>query len=200
MGREAVAVADWRGQTAEVKVLLESNEIILRGAIRARIPRTEIAEITTDGDLLRLVAGGEPLTIGLGADQAEKWAAVLRKPPRSLADKLGISADQPAYVVGPLEDEALRGAIEGARTDRRADAAIVVAVVEDRDDLEAAVAVAGAASPLALWCVYPKGAAGSIDGAVVRTELRARGYVDTKSSAVSDRLTATRYSPRRVAS
>ncbi len=111
MGREALATVDWQGQTAEVKALLKSQEIILRRAIRPRIPRSEITDVKVEGDRLCLLATGEPLTLTPGATEAGKWAVVLLKPPPSLAEKLGISAQKRAYVTGPLDDEALRSAL-----------------------------------------------------------------------------------------
>ena len=41
MGREAICTCDWAGEVTEVKALLETSEIILRGGIRKRIPFTE---------------------------------------------------------------------------------------------------------------------------------------------------------------
>lgn len=38
MGREATCTCDWNGIQAEVKALIEPPELILRGAIRRRIP------------------------------------------------------------------------------------------------------------------------------------------------------------------
>ena len=90
MGREARAIAAWRGQTAQVKALLESHEIVLRGGIRARIPRSDVTAVATVGGRLDLLAAGEPLVLTLGEPEAGKWAAALLRPPPSLADKLGV--------------------------------------------------------------------------------------------------------------
>jgi hypothetical protein len=46
MGREAFATCTFRGQTAQVKALLEAQEIILRGAIRTRLARQSLSAIT----------------------------------------------------------------------------------------------------------------------------------------------------------
>ena len=46
---------------------------------------------------------------------------------------------------------------------------------------------------LPLWTVYPKGKAGQFGDTAIRTALRDAGWRDTKSCAVSERLTATRY-------
>ena len=44
-----------------------------------------------------------------------------------------------------------------------------------------------------VWVVYPKGPDASPSDTEVRTAMRGWGYVDNKTSAVSDALTATRY-------
>jgi hypothetical protein len=66
-------------------------------------------------------------------------------------------------------------------------------VLASHADLEAALAVARAAPALPLWCVYGKGKHGGIGDAAIRKYLRDHGYIDSKSCAVSDNLTATRY-------
>ena len=66
-------------------------------------------------------------------------------------------------------------------------------MLHEEADLDAAVTLAASAPRLALWCVYPKGRTSPVGDAVVRAYLRQRGYIDSKSSAISDRLTATRY-------
>jgi hypothetical protein len=44
------------------------------------------------------------------------------------------------------------------------------------------------------WCVYGKGKFATISDGDIRAYLRAQRYVDNKTTAVSERLTATRYS------
>ena len=42
MGRTSITIAQWQGQTAEVRALLEATEIVLRGGIKARVARAAI--------------------------------------------------------------------------------------------------------------------------------------------------------------
>ena len=44
-----------------------------------------------------------------------------------------------------------------------------------------------------VWVVHGKGPDADQSDALVRIAMRGRGYVDNKTSAVSDKLTATRY-------
>ncbi|WP_298443399.1 hypothetical protein [Gordonia sp. (in: high G+C Gram-positive bacteria)] len=242
MGREAIGTATWRGATAEVKVLLESQDLILRGGIRARLPRAGISDVVADGERVRVRVNGEPLVLILGEPEAGRWAEALLKAPPTLAEKLGISAATPARVRGvadharraahpgapppprrPLRPpppppvasprprrrapraggggpphDALRAALAGAETEMVGEASALVAVLHDATDLDAAVAVAETVPDLPVWFVYPKGTSGPIGGETVRARLRERGYIDSKTSAVSDRFTATRYRRRTI--
>lgn len=193
MGREAVAVAHWRGTVEEVKALLESQEIILRGAIKARILRSGISNIAVDGDELSLCSNGELLTLELGAAEAVKWRDTLLKPPPSLAGKLGIGPDSPAFVMGNSDDSELNGALAGAKCASPSDAHVLLAITKSPADLAAAFATATQRPELFLWCVFNKGIAVEFGDTAVRAFMRERGYIDSKSCAVSAQLTATRY-------
>jgi hypothetical protein len=193
MGREAEALCHWAGTSGQAHILLESSEIILRGELRARIPRASIRSFRAqDGDLTVDAAAGR-LVAELGGTLAESWAAALAKPPPGLAAKLGVGPGNPAFVTGDLSDAALADALSGAIVAAVADARQIVAVLLSRADLDAALSLATAHPDLPVWCVYPKGAKADPGDATVRAGFRAAGWMDTKTSAVSDRLTATRY-------
>jgi hypothetical protein len=193
MGREAVAVCRWQGDVAEAKILLESQEIILRGDVRARIARGSITGARVDGDDLVVTAAAGELVVELGSIQAAKWAAAILKAPPTLASKLGIDAARRAFVIGVVADATLADALDGATTDVPGEAAVLVAVVLSDAELAAAFAVAETLPTLAVWCVYGKGKAAITGDGAVRAFMRSQGYVDSKSCAVSGALTATRY-------
>lgn len=194
MGREAVAVARWRGAAEEVKVLLESQEIILRGAIKARFARSGISDVVAEGRALALRCDGEALVLELEEAEAAKWRDALLKPPPSLSDKLGIGPSKCAFVIGKGEDPELWGALASASCVGPGDASVLLAILNSEADLQAAFAVARQHTHLALWCVYPKGKDAPIGDRAIREFMRGSGYMDNKSCAVSARLTATRYS------
>ncbi len=196
MGREAAAICRWRGARAETKALLETHEIILRGDLRLRIDRASIGAMSLDGASLNLTVSGEPLALELGAKEAGKWLAALQKPAPTLAEKLGVSAARPAFVLGAIDDAALQAALAGAMTRDVQQAAVLIAILRDEADLSAAISQALAAPNLPVWCVYAKGKSASPSDAEIRAAMRARGLIDTKISAVSDTLTATRYRMR----
>lgn len=191
MGREATAFVEVGGEGGEVKAVLEARELILRGSIRRRYPKDSIADLRVEAGALCFASGGEAVALHLGEPVATRWASAIRKPLPSLRDKLDLKGL--ALVLGRCDDPDLIAALDGGRTDRAEDASVLIACIEGAADLDAALAVPGG---LPIWAVYPKGAVGLGDAAI-RAQLRALGYRDSKSCAVSDRLTATRYHPPR---
>lgn len=192
MGREAVVRAEVGGEAGEVRALLEAGELILRGDLRRRFPRAEIADLRVEGGALLFRSGGEVVRLALGETSAAAWRKALLTPPPDLRAKLGLAKGAKALLVGACDDAALAAALDGARTEVPAEAAMVVARIDGPEDLAAAQAACGA---LPLWAVYAKGKAATFGDAAIRTALRAAGWRDVKSCAVSDRLTATRYLP-----
>lgn len=197
MGREAIAVAHWRGEVAEVKALLESTEIILRGTIKARIPRSSISEISVSADELKVRCDGKPLVLELGETEARKWREVLVKPPPTLASKLGVGPEKLAFVIGNNKDSELATALKGARSTSPKTATAFVAILRSEADLKAAYSKASKYPELFLWCVYAKGKNAIPSDSTVRSFMRGNGYTDNKSCAVSADLTATRYGKKR---
>ena len=196
MGREAETFAHWQGQSAEVRALLESGEVILRGGIRDRVPRAAITGMSVDQGDLRLLTDRGPLVLELGAVEAARWVAALQKPVPTLAQKLGAHAACLAYVTGSLADADLGAALQGCTTAKLAEAGVLVVVLDSPGDLAAAYTLAQSAPRLMIWCVYRKGRSAAVTDAAVRTYFRDRGYIDSKACAVSDTLTATRYGKR----
>ena len=194
MGREAEGHAVWRGVSGAVKALLESDAIILRGEVRARLPRDGLMGWRVEGEDLCLRSGGEPLVLTLGAKEAAAWVKALDKPLPSLAAKLGVSAAARAWVMGGPAPDEIAVAVAGAEAPRPRGAALIVAVLTGPGDLEAALA-AGRASGLRVWCVHGKGKAAAVGDAAVRAAFRDAGWMDIKACAVSEAFTATLYRP-----
>ncbi|WP_284165467.1 hypothetical protein [Frigidibacter sp. SD6-1] len=197
MGREAICTIRWQGEAAEGKALLEGEEIVLRGDIRARIPRAAITRAEVDGEGLRLLTAGSWLELDLGAKAAESWRKAILKGPPTLAEKLGVGCGARAFALTPLTDEAVIAALSGALAPQAAGAAFLIAELKSDAGLEAALAAAEAPAAPPIWCLFPKGKGAEPPDARVREVFRAAGFVDVKSCAVSARLTATRYQRRR---
>jgi hypothetical protein len=194
MGREAEGHAAWRGESGAVKALLESDAIILRGEVRARLPRDGLMGWRVEGEDLCLGSRGEPLVLTLGAKEAAAWVKALDKPLPSLAAKLGVSTAARAWVMGGPAPDEIAVAVAGAAAPGPQGAALIVAVLTGPGDLAAALA-AGQASGLRVWCVHGKGKAAAVGDAVVRAAFRDAGWMDIKACAVSEAFTATLYRP-----
>ncbi len=72
-------------------------------------------------------------------------------------------------------------------------ARMLVAVISKPGELERMADFHATMLCKTVWVVHQKGRDAFPSDAEIRIELRSRGYVDNKTSAVSDKLTATRY-------
>jgi hypothetical protein len=197
MGLEARCPCRWNDGSGEVRALLEARELIVRGDLKRTIPIAAITLVRVKGGELCLRVGTEEVVLGLGAARAERWAKKLAALPRTLAQKLGVGPSSKALVIGTAEDPALREALADGEASRAEDAHLSVAVISNTATLQHALQVhATLPRGAPIWVVHGKGALAAFGEAPVRRIMRAAGYKDTKVSAVSDTLSATRYSRR----
>jgi hypothetical protein len=194
MGRDAEGHARFRGAEGAVRALLESDGIILRGDVRGKLPRAGLMGWRVEDDDLCLSSEGEPLVLTLGAKEAAAWVRALDKPVPSLAAKLGVSPSAQAWVIGGPAPEEIAVAVAGAEVPGPGGAAVIVAVLSGPGDLEAAL-VAGQKTGLRVWCVHGKGKGAAVPDGRVRAAFRDAGWMDIKSSAVSEGFSATLYRP-----
>lgn len=101
MGRELKTTIVADGVRGMALVLLESEEIIVRGDLRQRIPFSSISAARVAGTTLDITHALGHLSIDLG-DSAEAWLARIRSP-KSLIDKLGVAATHRVVVLS-LDD------------------------------------------------------------------------------------------------
>lgn len=193
MGREATVDAQVGTEHGEVRVLLESSELILRGGVRRRFARTDIRDIRVDGEVLRMQAHGEEVALRLGQKAAVGWAAAITRPPPTLRMKLGLTEGKLAFAIGQLSDVQLSEAVAERLTNDVRLANMIVAVVFSASDLARTEGVQAMNPSIPIWVVYPKGSNVAFGDSEIRKVLRARGLRDTKSCAVSNVMTATRY-------
>jgi hypothetical protein len=199
MGREAVCNCDWGGTVVEVKALLETSEIILRGAMRRRIQFSEMKHVSAGADRLRFTVAGEPVQLALGP-AAEKWAAAIRNPPPTLARKLGITDKTVVRVIGDVCDESLNEALAKAAAITGKNADLILACVDSPESLYAALrdAKAQLLKGVPIWVVYAKGPGHAINETGIRSLLRENGMIDTKVASVSAKHTALRFVLRKT--
>ena len=115
-----------------------------------------------------------------------------------MAEKLGVSAQLPAYVLGAVDDAPLIDALSGATVATPEAAAILVAILLDPADLPRAATFALDHPDKHIWMVHQKGKGAAVGDTTVRGYMRDLGFIDSKTSAVSDQLTTTRDRLRKV--
>ncbi|WP_448950875.1 hypothetical protein [Labrys neptuniae] len=194
MGREARTTCRWNGGSGEVRALLETSELILRGAFQARYALADLTNIRVEGVSLVFTAGDGDIALALGAKPAASWAKKMLAPPPSLADKLGLSPNSKAWLIGTTDSPELISALHGHETAAREEIRLSLAVTGDAAELRAALTwheKLPAGTPI--WIVHGKGAGTDFGEAPVRTLMRKAGYRDNKACAISEKLSATRY-------
>lgn len=196
MGREATVQCRWADESGLCNVLLETHELVVRGALRRRVAVADLLEVSVKGDELNFRVGQDAVSFSLGPALAQRWAKAIATPPPTLASKLGISAASRLRVIGEIESEELKAAIAEADTSKSKEADLVVVSVGSAIDLELALNQIpnGPSGSTPLWIVYPKGRHAKHFGETsVRETLRRRGFIDTKVASVSSDWTALRF-------
>ncbi|MEJ6403958.1 hypothetical protein [Yoonia sp. 2307UL14-13] len=183
----------WQGAVAEARLHLDSAALTLRGDIRATIARSDMRDVALTDDGVLVATPNGDLLMEFSPDASARWRKALLKTPPTLAEKLGVSEDSPAYVQGVLDDAALKAALINNLVSTPEDAGILVAIILEDRDLDNAAALAQSYPAKHIWLVYRKGKAAVIGDTVIRSHMRGLGFIDSKTSAVSDQLTATRY-------
>ncbi len=192
MGRETECIVYRGDRSATAKVLLETNEMIIRGELRMTISFTEIREVTVDSGTLAVTMPDEIISLELGPI-ADIWAARMRNP-RTLIDKLGLKPGHRVWIIDVEDAEfrrqlEARGIIPTIET-RDLDAIIFgIAVLSDLDRLSALRATIRPNGMI--WVVSPKGRPDLRDIDIYATA-KAHGLVDTKVAAFSKVLTANK--------
>lgn len=169
----------------EGKALLESEELVVRGNVRLRIPFREVHAVEADGDILRVAWTSGEVALELG-DRAARWADRIRNP-RTLADKLGLAPGLKVGVVG-IADEVLAGY---GSPERGADLLFVGA--ESRADLGRIAELAPLLAPAGgIWVVAPKGRPDPTENDVLAAG-REAGLTDVKVARFSATHTAHKF-------
>jgi hypothetical protein len=181
MGNEVLTRVELGGQAAEAKALLETDEVIVRGALKARIPFREMKDVRAEDGVLHLRWNEGDVRIHVGKDAA-KWAEKIRNP-KSVLDKLGIKSAQKISVLGEvdghfIEELQARGADVSRKARRQSD--VIFLAATRREDLQRLDELRGSLAPAgAIWVLRPKGNP-AISESDVMAAGKAAGLVDVK--------------------
>lgn len=186
MGNEVTCRIELDGTAADAKVLLETEELIVRGRPAVKVPFKDAKNVSAKDGVLALQWNGSSLRVHLGRE-AEKWAEKIRNP-KSVIDKLGVKAGQKISIVGPL-DSAFLGALD-VSTRLRKDSDVIFLAANHRDDLQRLAKLRESLSPSgAIWVIRPKGVK-EITESEVMAAGKAAGLVDVKVVKFSETHTA----------
>ena len=181
MGNEVLTRVELGGQAAEAKALLETDEVIVRGALKARIPFREMTDVRADDGVLCLRWNDDDVRIHVGKDAA-KWAEKIRNP-KSVLDKLGIKSAQKVSVLGDvdahfIEELQARGADVSRKVRRQSD--VIFLAAHRREELQRLGELRESLAPAgAIWVLRPKGNPAISEGDVMAAG-KAAGLVDVK--------------------
>jgi coenzyme F420-reducing hydrogenase delta subunit len=192
MGAEALCTVDYNGQTVEAKAHLETDSIIVRGALRLTIPLQEIVNVEAADGVLTVTFKGERAAFHVGS-YAAKWEDKIRNP-KTLLEKLGVKASARVSVLGvtdPLFWQQLRAITNDISEGKPAgDSDWIFLQAEDTDTLQQLVPLQDCLKRNgAIWVVYPKGQKHITEVGVINTGI-ASGLVDVKVARFSDTHTA----------
>jgi hypothetical protein len=183
VGREIICRVRHEGRTAQVKALLETDAVILRGEIKANLPFSSLTRIEAKDGELRL----NDTVLELG-DASTKWREKILHPP-TLLDKLGIKPGSRSALID-FEDRSFMGELpydegmcEGVEYD---------AVLFHASTLADLGRLPQIGKNTMLWIIYPKGRK-DITEAQVFAAGKAAGLVDIKTCRFSDTLTGLKF-------
>jgi hypothetical protein len=196
MGREAKILVQLADTSGACTVLLEAHELILRGAIKAKLLLSELSGVHLQSNGLHAGTPRGALWLGLSERVAQSWFKKMQDAPPTLASKLGISTGvRVAFLRGDVELEALVAA-QAAEIAAAPQAELWLAPLDGSADL-GDLLVRLTQSPLgarqALWVIRRKGVQAELKEATVMRELRALALVPSKTASVSESRTADRY-------
>jgi hypothetical protein len=190
MGREATGTIRTAEGKGKAKVLLETEELIFRGEVRAKVPFRVLTVIEPGPDGLRLAWPDGEAVVDLSDVEASRWADRIRNPP-SLLDKLGVKDGTRVAVLDPdyegFADAAFAAELATRRVETRPDgpADVVLLGLEEVGDLGRLPSLIGWIRPAgALWAVWRKGLRDLNENHVREAALDA-GLVDVKVARFS---------------
>jgi len=195
MGREVQCRVRSGGKQSNGKALLETSEIVFRGALRLKIPIASLKWVVARNGELHLKWLENSAVFELG-EQAEKWAHKILHP-KSTAEKLGVKPGSRISALRLSETEVLKDARKAAAAFAEdkplIDSDVVFFGTETASDLaRIKKVIPSLAINGALWVVYPKGR-NEITELQVLNAGRDAGLVDIKVVGYAATHTALKF-------
>ncbi len=190
-----VRVSDDRGsREADATVLLETDELVVRGEARTRVKRSDIQRVNRRAGVVTVTSPAGSIALSLGEPAAERWEKKLVDQPKPLIDKLDVRPGAAVLLIGE-HDETMRAQL-AARTpnvSRSANAknrdVVFVYVGHIADMARIERGNAAMKDDGAIWVVHPKGPNGVADTSIF-AKAKELGLTYTKVARISETLMA----------
>jgi hypothetical protein len=195
MGAEIICKVRFGKQEAEGKALLETNEVLFRGAFRLKIPFSSIKSAkAVDGELRLQTADGSAI-FHLGS-AAEKWCDKILHP-KSRIEKLGVKPAAKVSLLGEFEPEFARevsGLTKSVSKGKvAADSEWIFLAADSKGELGGISRITKSMQgATGLWIVYPKGQTQITESDVLAAG-RKSGLKDVKVVGFSATHTALKF-------
>ena len=195
MGREIDCTARIGRRTLTGRLLLETDDLILRGEERWAAPLRGL-KAATDGDWLVVRNDDGEARFEVGP-KAAAWAHAINHP-RTRIDKLGVKAESRVLVLGLDADAAFLAELHD-RTDhvdtggRAKGYDVVFLAIDSPADLRRIDALSRRIAPTGgIWIIHPKGRPDLSHDVLVGAG-KAAGLIDNKTARFSDSHTGLRF-------
>jgi hypothetical protein len=192
VGKEARVFAELCVWTGEGKLLLETDELMFRGAKKLTIPLSSIDGMSIEDGWLVVKHGADEARFDLGTDYAVKWRHAIENP-KQLIDKLDVKAGSRVHIAGPVDvafiDSVTSRAAAVTVSDEPPSASdydVVFVYVNEADELDSLTKYHPIIrSTGAIWVLHPKGRRETSHDAIMSIA-KPLGLVDVKSAKFSE--------------
>src|SRR5689334_84421 len=89
----------------DATVLLETDEVIVRGHAGGRVPRASIERVTSRAGVVTITSPVAVVSLSLGKEAAEKWQKKLAEAPKQLIDKLDVKPEFTVWLYGVTDTD-----------------------------------------------------------------------------------------------
>lgn len=193
MGIEVNCLCHYEKLAFEVKALLESKEIILRGALKLRAPFNELGEVyEKNGDLV-FSFRGEEYRLELGKE-CEKWLSKILAPPKSLSQKLGLKPETKIFKADIFQSNEFNSAVSNNLNVDINNAQIIFKQIEYKNELiDFIKRYFENKISSSVWILNKKGKNSLFNENQIRDIMRENGFKDNKTCSIDEIWSATRY-------
>jgi hypothetical protein len=183
-----------KSRSADATVLLETDELVVRGEARIKLPRREIKTVARHGGVVTITAPSATVKLTLGEPAATKWEQRLREAPKRLIDKLDVKPNAKVWLLDIVQPDLETQLAERTPNVSREKAArgcdvVFVGVESDAHLSRIERAMNAMSDEGAIWVIHRKGREGVADTAIF-AKAKTLDLTYTKVARVSDTHTA----------